>query len=81
MAPSAGGDYSIYTNSERDGTKQWEKFFRASSQTGWLSTRDLLTGGHGVVTLRKVDMRRLRWPPSTRIDFVTRARCTIPHTR
>jgi S-formylglutathione hydrolase FrmB len=48
VAP-AGGAYSLYTNWEQDGSKQWETFL-ADELPNWLSAnRSMATGGHAVV--------------------------------
>ena len=48
IAP-AGGAYSMYTNWEQDGSKQWETFL-SSELPDWLAAnKGLAPGGHGVV--------------------------------
>ena len=48
VAP-AGGAYSMYTDWEQDGSRQWETFLSAELPD-WLSAnKGLATGGHGVV--------------------------------
>lgn len=48
VAP-AGGAYSMYTNWELDGSKQWETFL-VSELPDWLAAnRGLAPGGHGIV--------------------------------
>jgi S-formylglutathione hydrolase FrmB len=48
VAP-AGGAYSMYTNWEQDGSRQWETFL-ASELPDWLSAnKGLAPGGHGIV--------------------------------
>lgn len=48
VAP-AGGAYSLYTNWERDGGKQWETFL-SDELPNWLAAnRGLASGGHAVV--------------------------------
>jgi S-formylglutathione hydrolase FrmB len=48
VAP-AGGAYSLYTNWEHDGSKQWETFL-ADELPNWLSAnRSVVPGGHAVV--------------------------------
>ena len=48
VAP-AGGAYSMYTNWEQDGSKQWETFL-SSELPDWLAAnKGLAPGGHGVV--------------------------------
>jgi S-formylglutathione hydrolase FrmB len=48
VAP-AGGAYSLYTDWERDGGRQWETFL-ASELPDWLAAnKGLAPGGHGVV--------------------------------
>ena len=49
VAAPAGGAYSMYTNWERDGSKQWETFL-ATELPDWLAAnRGLAPGGHAVV--------------------------------
>lgn len=48
VAP-AGGAYSMYTNWEQDGSKQWDTFL-SSELPGWLAAnRGLAPGGHAAV--------------------------------
>ncbi|UXA17863.1 alpha/beta hydrolase-fold protein [Mycobacterium sp. SMC-4] len=48
VAP-AGGAWSMYTNWEQDGSKQWETFL-ADELPNWLSAnKGLAPGGHGIV--------------------------------
>jgi S-formylglutathione hydrolase FrmB len=48
VAP-AGGAYSLYTDWEQDGSKQWETFLSAELP-GWLSAnKGLAAGGHAIV--------------------------------
>jgi len=48
VAP-AGGAYSMYTNWEQDGSKQWDTFL-SSELPGWLAAnKGLAPGGHAVV--------------------------------
>lgn len=48
VAP-AGGAWSLYTNWEMDGSKQWETFL-ATELPNWLAAhRGLAPGGHGIV--------------------------------
>ncbi len=49
MAAPAGGAYSLYTNWEQDGGKQWETFL-SDELPNWLAAnRGLAPGGHAVV--------------------------------
>lgn len=49
VAAPAGGAWSMYTNWERDGSKQWETFL-ADELPNWLSAnKGLAAGGHGIV--------------------------------
>ena len=49
VAAPAGGAWSMYTNWEADGSKQWETFL-ADELPNWLvANRGLAPGGHGVV--------------------------------
>ncbi|OBI40502.1 alpha/beta hydrolase family protein, partial [Mycobacterium sp. E796] len=48
VAP-AGGAYSLYTNWERDGGRQWESFL-ADELPNWLATnKGMAPGGHAIV--------------------------------
>jgi S-formylglutathione hydrolase FrmB len=49
VAAPAGGAYSMYTDWEQDGSKQWDTFL-SSELPNWLaSNKGLAAGGHGVV--------------------------------
>ncbi|WNG81789.1 alpha/beta hydrolase family protein [Mycobacterium sp. ITM-2016-00316] len=49
VAAPAGGAWSLYTNWEQDGSKQWETFL-ATELPNWLAAnKGLSPGGHGVV--------------------------------
>src|SRR6202022_3201473 len=49
VAAPAGGAYSMYTNWEQDGSKQWETFL-SSELPDWLAVnKGLAPGGHGGV--------------------------------
>lgn len=49
VAAPAGGAYSLYTDWEQDGSKQWETFL-ASELPDWLAAnKGLAPGGHGIV--------------------------------
>lgn len=49
VAAPAGGAFSMYTNWERDGSKQWDTFL-SSELPDWLAAnRGLAPGGHAVV--------------------------------
>jgi S-formylglutathione hydrolase FrmB len=49
IAAPAGGAYSMYTDWEQDGSRQWDTFL-SSELPDWLSAnRGLSPGGHGVV--------------------------------
>ncbi len=49
VAAPAGGAWSMYTNWEQDGSKQWETFL-ADELPNWLSAnKGLAPGGHGIV--------------------------------
>lgn len=49
VAAPAGGAWSLYTNWEQDGSKQWETFL-ATELPNWLAAnKGLAPGGHGVV--------------------------------
>ena len=49
VAAPAGGAWSMYTNWEQDGSKQWETFL-ADELPGWLAAnKGLAPGGHGIV--------------------------------
>ena len=48
VAP-AGGAWSMYTNWEQDGSKQWETFLSQELPDWLAANKGLATGGHGVV--------------------------------
>ena len=49
VAAPAGGAWSMYTDWEQDGSKQWETFL-ASELPDWLAAnKGLAPGGHGIV--------------------------------
>jgi S-formylglutathione hydrolase FrmB len=49
VAAPAGGAWSIYTDWEQDGSRQWETFL-SSELPDWLSAnKGLASGGHGIV--------------------------------
>src|ERR1700749_3568925 len=48
VAP-AGGAYSMYTNWEQDGSKQWETFLSQELPDWLAASKGLAPGGHGVV--------------------------------
>jgi len=48
VAP-AGGAYSMYTNWESDGSKQWDTFLSAELPNWLAANKGLAPGGHGVV--------------------------------
>ncbi|WP_421843381.1 esterase family protein [Mycobacterium sp.] len=48
VAP-AGGAYSMYTNWEQDGSKQWETFLSAELPDWLAANKGLAPGGHGAV--------------------------------
>jgi S-formylglutathione hydrolase FrmB len=48
VAP-AGGAYSMYTNWEQDGSKQWETFLSTELPDWLAANKGLAPGGHGVV--------------------------------
>ena len=49
VAAPAGGAWSMYTNWEADGSKQWETFL-ADELPNWLAAnKGLAPGGHGIV--------------------------------
>ncbi len=49
VAAPAGGAYSMYTNWEQDGSKQWETFLSAELPDWLAANRGLAPGGHAVV--------------------------------
>jgi S-formylglutathione hydrolase FrmB len=48
VAP-AGGAYSLYTDWEADGSKQWETFLSAELPTWLAANKGLAAGGHAIV--------------------------------
>src|ERR1700755_1938683 len=49
VAAPAGGAYSLYTNWEQDGSRQWETFLSAELPDWLAANKGLAPGGHGVV--------------------------------
>jgi S-formylglutathione hydrolase FrmB len=49
VAAPAGGAYSMYTNWEQDGSKQWETFLSTELPDWLAANKGLASGGHGVV--------------------------------
>src|ERR1700757_2768430 len=49
VAAPAGGAYSMYTNWEQDGSKQWETFLSTELPDWLAANKGLAPGGHGVV--------------------------------
>jgi S-formylglutathione hydrolase FrmB len=49
VAAPAGGAYSMYTDWEQDGSKQWETFLSNELPTWLAANKGLAPGGHGVV--------------------------------
>lgn len=49
VAAPAGGAYSMYTNWEQDGSKQWETFLSSELPDYLAANKGLAPGGHGAV--------------------------------
>ena len=49
VAAPAGGAYSMYTNWEQDGSKQWETFLSQELPDWLAANKGLAPGGHGAV--------------------------------
>src|ERR1700758_1968908 len=49
VAAPAGGAFSMYTNWEQDGSKQWETFLSQELPDWLAANKGLAPGGHGVV--------------------------------
>ncbi len=49
MAAPAGGAWSLYTNWEQDGSKQWETFLSAELPDWLAANKGLAPAGHGIV--------------------------------
>src|ERR1700749_3731675 len=49
VAAPAGGAYSMYTNWEQDGSKQWETFLSTELPAWLAANKGLAPGGHGVL--------------------------------
>src|SRR3984893_15963170 len=49
VAAPAGGAFSMYTNWERDGSKQWDTFLSQELPDWLAANKGLAPGGHGVV--------------------------------
>jgi S-formylglutathione hydrolase FrmB len=60
VAAPAGGAWSMYTDWEQDGSRQWETFL-ANELPDWMAAnKGLAPSGHGIVAPRKVVTAR--WP-------------------
>ena len=58
VAAPAGGAWSMYTNWEQDGSKQWETFL-SSELPDWLAAnKGLAPSGHGIVGAAQGGYRR-----------------------
>ena len=73
VAP-AGGAYSMYTDWEHDGSKQWDTFLSPNSRTGWLPDKGLAPGGQQWWAPAG-RFGRWRWPRFTPTGSATRAPC------
>jgi S-formylglutathione hydrolase FrmB len=49
VAAPAGGAWSMYTNWEQDGSRQWETFLATELPNFLAASRGLAPGGHGIV--------------------------------
>jgi S-formylglutathione hydrolase FrmB len=49
VAAPAGGAFSLYTNWEQDGSKQWETFLSTELPDWLAANKGLAPGGHGIV--------------------------------
>ena len=75
VAAPAGGAWSMYTNWEQDGSKQWETFL-ADELPDWLAAnKGLAPGGHGIVGAAQGGYGAMAWRPSTPTGTATPARC------
>ncbi|EUA68397.1 esterase family protein [Mycobacterium xenopi 4042] len=79
VAP-AGGAFSMYTNWEQDGSKQWETFL-SSELPDWLAANKGLAPADMPPSVpHKADTARWRWPSSTRTASATPDRCQVSCT-
>jgi S-formylglutathione hydrolase FrmB len=76
VAP-AGGAYSLYTDWEQDGSKQWETFLTGELPSGLAANKGLTLGGHAVVGAAQGGTAPSHLPNSTPIGSGTRARCRV----
>ena len=75
MAAPAGGAWSMYTNWEQDGSKQWETFL-ADELPNWLAAnKGLAPNGHGIVGAAQGGTGAMAWRRSTPTGTATPARC------
>src|SRR5271166_6157787 len=71
VAP-AGGAYSMYTNWEQDGSKQWETFLSTELPDWLAANKGLAPAAMASSAPRRVGTGRRRWLPSTPTDSATR---------
>lgn len=80
VAPASGA-YSLYTNWEQDGSRQWESFL-ADELPNWLAAnKGLAPAGHAIVGARRAAPGRSPWRHSIRTDFATPGRCRASSLR
>ena len=75
VAAPAGGAWSMYTNWEQDGSRQWETFL-ADELPDWLAAnKGLAPGGHGIVGAAQGGTGALTWRRSIPTATASPARC------
>ena len=77
VAAPAGGAWSLYTNWEQDGSRQWKRFWPVNYLIGWSRTRALHPVGTRSRALRKGGPERWRWQRFTPSAIATQHRCRV----
>ena len=82
VAAPAGGAWSMYTDWEQDGSRQWETFL-SGELPNWLAANKGLTPGRARRSSARprADTARWRWRPSIRTASATPARCRVSWRR
>jgi S-formylglutathione hydrolase FrmB len=77
IAAPAGGAWSMYTDWEADGSRQWDTFLSQELPDWLAANKGPAPGGHGVVGAPRAAMAPWRWRPSTRTGSATPAPCRV----
>ena len=81
VAAPAGGAFSMYTNWERDGSKQWDTFLSQELPDWLAANKGLAPGGHGVVGASQGGYAAMALAASTPTGSASPARCRASFTR